>query len=257
LDGVNDLEGWVAAEETQPGAERGTVTQRFFDETGAPRELADVESPAAFEQIVNDELEAFEAAGSTPDATLMEYYAQHPDADHLDAVVQGEAAMHSNARAYESALRDKIAAVGRQAGVRDEDAIDRTAWAIQGAQRDWFAEQMAQGATIQQALAAMRAPEFHQWQAEQVAGLLEAEKYMAVTANTKMAKDRQRWERDDAQAVALGLEPSPDVFELSSMQKFARTLRAHADRVERSKEAQRDWMRRANQTDEWRRRGWL
>jgi hypothetical protein len=214
-----------------------TVTAQFFDENGDAREMPD--SVVVLDQVL-DMVEAADAAAAEQ-VSAFDYpdvWAGVAGAAEFDGQAQREAATAAAAAQHEALLVDEVRRVGatKEFAVTDEDAVAHVASEVERARREWFDAQLAQGATVAQALQGLGALNVH----AAIRVGLEEQRYFRLTERTRMA----RWARGQAEQArvdaAVGLPPRRSIAETSpGLQRMAKAMHARNERIT----AERNWFR--------------
>lgn len=212
-----------AADLPVPGRALPTVTSRLFHEDGTVRETPHPDSSDATWLAWGES-----QPEGLPEPPPVDWSQYTPEEIDGEVAAMGQAAGMLEAEQVE---RDKISWVRERSrsqgfNVRDDAALARVAAITQQAHQRAYVELLSQGYTTAQASAAT----YEMDSRPLVDELLQHEAYLQTTRHTRMGRDRERWAQQDEFNRRLGSQPAPSVFELPSMQRYARTLRAQADR---------------------------
>jgi hypothetical protein len=209
-----------------PGQPRGAVTSRFFDEGGAAKAVPEIESGAAWSVWAGEkEAELAREQGPPIDATQLPMEPQSPYHDELDFHARNEAVMARSARQFDDALLGQVADIGRRKeyGVTDKAALQQVAEDVEAWRREWFEGQLADGASVQQALQGLQLLGIHGYVAERIEEGLRICRYERLTSRTKM---RQHFDR------VYGEEPSTLYDRHPGLEQMGAKMLRRAERIQ-------------------------
>jgi hypothetical protein len=214
----------------------GTVTSRFFDETGAPRTEPGPGSSADLWFSWADALPQ-----ENPDAVSPADYPEpelSPEAWALDYQARQEAQQAAGQAAYEQGLFDRVAQIGRtpEYGITSPDQIAEAVGKVDAAMRQQFAAWLAEGHSAFQAGQATQDVNID----GAIGQALGEARYDAITGHTKMAQWRRSQADNAAVAARFGQAPQRSIYESPSIQRMERTLQNWVDRTEAHKQFFRD-----------------